>query len=144
MFNGYEEALKVINTSGELDNIRTAVDLYNVLLKCWCKDTCAPRLQEKWSDDNPTVGQCSVTAFLVQDIFGGEVYGMKTSSGIHCYNVVNGHIFDLTSEQFLEKASELVYDPSVDAKQLRIAAHHFKKEEKLQRYALLLSKVLSY
>ena len=50
---------------------KTPNDLYNALLQCWCADTCAPRMRDKWSPSNPTWGQCSITAFLVQDIFGG-------------------------------------------------------------------------
>ena len=58
-------------------------------------------MQEKWSEANPTCGQCSITAFLVQDIFGGEVYGVSLGDGnYHCFNKVGDAVFDLTSEQF--------------------------------------------
>ena len=57
-------------------------DLYDRLLSCWCPDTCAPRLRSQWSKDNPTWGQCSVTSFLVQDIFGGKVYGVPLPEGM--------------------------------------------------------------
>lgn len=33
-------------------------------------------MQEAWSQDNYSLGQCSITAFLAQDIFGGKVYGL--------------------------------------------------------------------
>ena len=48
--------------------------LYDLLSDIWCEYTCAPNLRDKWSKENRTVGQCSITSFLVQDIFGGDVY----------------------------------------------------------------------
>ena len=75
--------------------------LYDLLCCCWTADTCGPRFRPNWSDENPTLGQCTITSFLVQDIFGGEVYGIALPGGItHCYNVVGDSLFDLTSEQF--------------------------------------------
>ena len=81
---------------------------------------------------NDILGQCSITAFLAQDIFGGKVYGMIRPGGnYHCYNVVDGHCFDLTSEQFGEE--KLCYDNNPE--QFRDV--HFKKEEKRLRYEML-------
>lgn len=133
MYNyyGYNESLK-INKDTDYKNIKTPKDLYDLLSLCWCKETCAPRLQDKWSIDNKTLGQCSVTAFLCQDIFGGDVYATKTANGIHCYNVVDNIVFDLTSEQFKDLAKNLDYNEMIFQK--RSDDHHFKKEEKYQRY----------
>ena len=81
--------------------IDTPLDLYGKLSQIWCAETCAPRLRARWTPENRTLGQCSITAFLVQDLFGGQVYGILRPGGnYHCYNVVGGHVFDLTSEQF--------------------------------------------
>jgi len=58
-------------------------------------------MRDEWTKENITLGQCSITAFLAQDIFGGKVYGVPRPGGtFHCYNEVDRHIFDLTSEQF--------------------------------------------
>lgn len=122
--------------------IRTPLDLYDALSDIWCRDTCAPRMRERWSQDNRTLGQCSVTAFLAQDIFGGEVYGLITGSGdLHCYNVVNGVVFDLTSEQFGEDAANLVYDR--ERLQHRESPAHFLKSEKRARYEYLRRELCS-
>lgn len=139
-FYGNENAEKVMAINNEY-GITTALDLYNRLLNIWSVDTCAPRLRPEWSTENPTLGQCSITAFLVQDIFGGDVYGVKTSSGIHCYNVVNGISFDLTSEQFGEKAKDLDYTPIL--LQDRNAPNHFGNGEKEDRYNTLKKALLS-
>ena len=111
-------------------------DYYDILSKIWCAETCAPRLRDKWSADNKTMGQCSVTAFLMQDVFGGEVYGILRPGGnYHCFNVVGDCIFDLTSEQFGDE----VLDYSVCTKQSRDI--HFASEEKTKRYEYLKAKL---
>lgn len=136
-FLGYETAgdVKPLENCGyKLDSL---LDLYNVLSEgVWREATCAPRMQSKWSDENKTLGQCSITAFLVQDIFGGEVYGIKRPDGnYHCYNVIGGRQYDLTIEQFGDEKDDLVYDN----KHPQLRAVHFKKEEKYNRYLLLKS-----
>ena len=110
----------------------TPIQLYDLLSEIWCEKTCAPRLRNQWSSLNKTLGQCSITAFLVQDIFGGEVYGIKREGGnFHCYNVVGTCCFDLTSEQFGDEI--LVYENNPIQKR----EVHFAKKEKLVRYEYL-------
>lgn len=135
-FNGSADAGKVSAKNSLYSNINTPLDLYDALEHIWCAETCAPRLRDGWSEQNRTLGQCSVTAFLAQDIFGGEVRGMKTENGIHCYNCVDGICFDLASEQFGEKAASLEYGGS-DEVQDRMSDYHFGKEEKRLRYEYL-------
>ena len=97
-------------------------------------------MRGEWSVHNPTFGQCSITAFLMQDFFGGKVYGILRPGGnYHCFNVADGRVFDLTSEQFGDE----VLDYSKCLEQFREA--HFGKEEKRLRYehlrTLLLNKL---
>jgi hypothetical protein len=110
----------------------TPKDYYDLLSEIWCKETCAPRMQNEWTKDNKTLGQCSITAFLMQDLFGGEVYGVPLKDGnFHCFNVVSGCVFDLTSEQFGNE--KLDYQNVV--KQSKDV--HFAKQEKKERYIYL-------
>ena len=96
-------------------------------------------MRERWSEDNKTLGQCSITAFLAQDIFGGKVYGILRPGGnYHCYNVVGDCCFDLTSEQFDDE----VLDYKENPEQFREV--HFQKEEKRQRYEYLKEKLEKY
>ncbi len=105
--------------------------LYDILSEIWCADTCAPRMRKEWSKENKTLGQCSVTAFLAQDIFGGKVYGIPRPDGTyHCYNVVGDCCFDLTSEQFGEEAKKLSYEGNPE----QFREVHFAKKEKRLRY----------
>lgn len=120
-------------------NIKSQFDLYDILSNLWCLETCAPRLRIAWSKENITLGQCSITAFLAQDIFGGDVYGVLCPGGnYHCYNVVGNNVFDLTSEQFGDEK----LDYSQGVKQNRET--HFAKEEKRLRYEKLKSDLINY
>ena len=111
-------------------------NFYRLLLGCWRRETFAPRMQEKWSESNPTCGQCSITAFLAQDIFGGEVHGVPLGDGnYHCFNKVGDAVFDLTSEQF---DHPLAY--TMDFPQSRET--HFAKTEKKERYDILKSSLV--
>ena len=106
--------------------------LYDLLSGIWCAQTCAPRMRSDWSPANRTLGQCSVTAFLAQDIFGGEVYGILRPGGnYHCYNAVNGCVFDLTSEQFADEVLSYENNP------IQLREVHFAKTEKRLRYEYL-------
>ena len=69
-FYGWEQA-DVPATSKTYEKIKNPKELYDILSEIWCADTCAPRMRERWSKENQTLGQCSITAFLAQDIFGG-------------------------------------------------------------------------
>jgi len=115
----------------------TPRDYYDLLKNIWCADTCAPRMREGWTPENRTLGQCSITAFLLQDIYGGKVYGVPLGDGnFHCFNTVGECVFDLTSEQFEGKKLDYRSCPE----QLREV--HFKKAEKKQRYELLKERLM--
>ena len=114
----------------------TPRDYYDILSGIWAADTCAPRMRDKWTQENPTFGQCSITAFLIQDIYGGRVLGVPRRGGaFHCFNDVNGCVFDLTSEQFGDEVLDYENCPE----QLRET--HFAKAEKKARYELLKARL---
>ena len=130
-FYGWEKADAQAITD-EYEGIRTPRDLYDALSGIWCEYTCAPRMRGSWSEENRTLGQCSITAFLAQDIFGGKVYGVPRQGGnFHCYNVIGECRFDLTSEQFGDEI--LVYEGNPE----QFREVHFAKEEKRLRYEFL-------
>lgn len=130
-FYGWENA-NVLPTSKKYRTIQNPKHLYDILSELWCANTCAPRMRAGWTPENKTLGQCSITAFLAQDIFGGEVYGVLRRGGnYHCYNVIGDCLFDLTSEQFGEEV--LCYEDNP----LQTREVHFAKEEKYLRYLWL-------
>ncbi len=137
-FYGWQNSKNITainSTYGE--KILHPADLYDALLNVWCEYSCAPRMRVQWSESNITLGQCSITAFLAQDIFGGQVFGTETLDGdCHCFNFVDGLIFDLTSEQF---NYDLTY--KTDWEQFR-AGHFENNHDKFLRYEYLKSQLL--
>lgn len=130
-FYGWEKATIKDN------NGLTPIDYYDLLTNIWCKDTCAPRMRKDWSKDNKTLGQCSITAFLMQDIYGGKVYGiLNDDQSYHCFNKIGDIVFDLTSEQFNGK----LLDYNDCCEQFREI--HFAKEEKKNRYEYLKKELI--
>lgn len=130
-FYGWQTA-DVPAVNEEYKKVKDPRHLYDLLSEIWCADTCAPRMRDGWSKENMTLGQCSITAFLAQDIFGGEVYGILRSGGnYHCYNVIGDYVFDLTSEQFGDEVLSYEDNP-VQSREV-----HFAKEEKRLRYEYL-------
>ena len=135
-FYGWEDA-DCTPVDSMFEKIRDPRVLYEMLGGIWCAETCAPRMRQDWTVSNKTLGQCSITAFLAQDIFGGKVYGIPRDGGnFHCYNVVGNRVFDLTSEQFGDE--KLCYEGNPEQSR----ETHFSKEEKRLRYEYLRSELL--
>ena len=110
----------------------TPRDYSDLLSGIWCADTCAPRMRDGWTPENRTLGQCSITAFLMQDIYGSKVYGVPLPDGnTHCFNAAGGRVFDLTSEQFGDRRLDCEHCPE------QRREDHFAKEEKRMRYEKL-------
>jgi hypothetical protein len=74
----------------------------SALLHAWSIKTSS-----KWTSANPAKGQCSVTALVIQDIYGGELVKTRTPEGWHFYNIIDNKRLDFTNSQF---AGELTYD----------------------------------
>ena len=77
--------------------------LHKALLKSWRRETSYT--PQKWDALTPSSGQCSPTALIVQDYFGGSIVwaevllpdGEKVD---HYFNIVEGKEIDLTRNQF--------------------------------------------
>lgn len=137
-FWGWENA-DVKAVTNDYPGIDNPLCLYDALSEIWCADTCAPRMRNQWSRENMTLGQCSITAFLAQDIFGGKVYGILREGGnYHCYNVIGNCRFDLTSEQFGDEKLDYENNPE------QFREIHFAKEEKRLRYEYLRNELKKY
>ena len=75
-------------------------EVETALLQSWSRESSS-----KWKHKNPALGQCGVTALVVQDILGGEIYKtIVEKPGVpplwHFYNKVDGKFVDFTSSQF--------------------------------------------
>ena len=133
-FYGWREAL-CPPVNDEFSCIADPQMLYDILSEIWCEYTCTPRLRKEWSSENKTCGACTITCLLVQDIFGGEIYGVYVDGNVHCFSKVGDMIFDLTSEQFKDKKLNytLEYPQSREL--------HLSNPDKKERYLYLVSKL---
>lgn len=121
--------------------VETIHDLYDALLHSWTRETCTSRLRHKWNEQDYTCGQCAITAFIVQDIFGGDIYEVPLENGgVHCFNIVDGKAVDLASEQFGDKAKDLDYAHATKQnRELRM-----QEPEKQDRYERLKANLTTY
>lgn len=121
------------------DKIKTIGDLYNILQKCWSKETAYPSCQKDWVNSDKSYGQCAITAMIVNDMFGGTIHKIKTQpSGTHYFNKIENQYLDLTSEQFDLYSIQVNYEPNqlVDRKWCG------KNEDTNNRYHLLIKNIL--
>jgi len=77
----------------------------DLLREAWCRETASPSCQADWTTANPALGQCAVSALVVQDLIGGIIVrAVIPGSGSHYWNEIpNGedvHVFDPTRSQF--------------------------------------------
>lgn len=79
----------------EIENIGK---LEKALRASWDKKTCYPNCAKDWSPANPELGQCAVTALIVQDYLGGSL--LYCEHNFHFWNGVDGTTIDLTRNQF--------------------------------------------
>lgn len=86
----------------------TIDDINEALLAAW-----VPRrdieLTELFVRGEPAIGQCAVTALVVQDYLGGEILNtiasLSDQPGItssHYFNLIDGEEIDLTRQQFAD------------------------------------------
>jgi hypothetical protein len=93
----------------------TLADLEAAISASWSLHTCDPTDVPFWSADEPSRGQCAVTALVVHDLLGGRLLGAEvhhadgSPQGFHYWNRLSGVDVDLTRRQF--KSGEVVQVP---------------------------------
>lgn len=78
-------------------------EFMQVLQSAWSQDTSY--YPDEWNSNNPAYGQCSPTAIVVQDYFGGEILWCEAllpewRTEDHYFNIIEDEIIDLTASQF--------------------------------------------
>lgn len=137
-FNGEEyQYLEAKNSM--FIGINTLGALFAVLLKAWCKETAYPSCQKDYIYENdPTYGQCAITATLVHDIFGGTIHKIRVDGGgTHYFNIIDGHYIDLTSDQFD------LYDIPLSYENNQVVSREYcgKNADTLKRFNLLVERI---
>lgn len=121
--------------------IETLNDLYAVLRECWCKETAYPSCQAEWVSNDPTYGQCAITAMLVYDMFGGTIHRIRVDGGgTHYFNQIDGHYIDLTIEQFDLYNIPVSYEPNEEMDRKYCG----KNADTQKRFELLIRRIAEY
>ena len=107
-------------------------ELKQLLSECWEEKTCSPGLRQEWSKDNPSLGQCAITALIANDFLGGKIMRCMASSGSHYYNLIDDDIIDLTVEQFLGEI------PDYENGEERTREYLLSNDDTRKRYEKLL------
>ncbi len=93
--------------------IDTLHKLYAVLRQSWKADTAYKSCKSEWVPNDPSYGQCAITALLVHDMFGGSIHRIRVSGGgTHYFNKLDGCYVDLTREQFDLYDIPVEYEPN--------------------------------
>lgn len=82
---------------------------YLLMLECvsesWNRETSYD--PDGWSEDNPSYGQCAVTALVLNDLLGGQIYRCVSyqleKRVSHYFNIIYNEIVDLTRGQFSDQ-----------------------------------------
>lgn len=75
-------------------------NIQKILLECYSKDLCYPKIQNNYTENNKTFGMCAITSLVLNDYFGGEIGKIHVDRTSHYFNIIHNEIIDLTASQF--------------------------------------------
>ena len=88
----------------------TIEELTGKLHICYCKKLCYPKIRIDWNENNKCLGMCAITALIVNDYFGGDICKMYVNGISHYFNLIDGKVIDLASQQFENKIKYVNYE----------------------------------
>lgn len=113
-------------------------DIKKAIIESWDKDTCYPEYADEWTQENPSYGQCAVTALIIQDYFGGDLLYCKHNN--HYWNrLPDNKDVDLTLEQF-PRGTVICFD-EVKSRDTVLNCESALKASTLKRYKLVKKRV---
>lgn len=113
----------------------TIEELTEKLHICYCKELCYPKIRIDWNENNKCFGMCAITALIVNDYFGGDICKMYVNGISHYFNLIDGKVIDLTSQQFENKIKYINYKI--------IKRNNILTEDTKYRYNILKNKLQS-
>jgi hypothetical protein len=111
--------------------------LESIIKQSFDIDTCYPGERKDWTKQNPTIGQCAITALVVQDYLGGEI--AYDQNNIHFWNRIDGKDIDFTREQF--DTNIIIQMTRIRTRQDILEGPRAEAAETLTRYNLLSSRI---
>ena len=127
-----------------LKNNVTLEELETLLEKAWSRATSAD--PKEWSRQNPSWGQCAVTACVVQDHFGGTllrvdawIIGVGDPIGHYFNKLPDGTTVDLTRIQF---PTDTIFSPPQERMRAHVLDPQFTTRHRYQLLKRRLRKIL--
>ena len=121
----------------------TLAELEQAIREAWSLDTADE--DDGWTPENPSRGQCDVTALVVHDLLGGDLLGAdvyldgERIEG-HMWNrLASGIDVDLTREQF--KRGEVIGEPRVGRRTPAISDPAHPRYHRYEAYLVLSDRV---
>jgi hypothetical protein len=120
----------------------TLAQLEQAIRDGWGRDTVEDG--DGWTPDNPSGGQCDVTALVVHDLLGGDIIAAKVFlDGEHVENhtwnrLSSGIEVDLTREQF--RSGQVLGEPTVRQRPAEFPLDH-PRYQRYEAYLVLSSRV---
>jgi hypothetical protein len=112
--------------------------LEKAIRESWFRNTCYSCSIRKWNPQNSSIGQCVVTALVIQDYLGGELLYCKHHD--HYWNrLSSGEEVDITKNQFSNDV-EICKD-EIKSRNDILKSEGAIKSKTLQRYNLLKKRV---
>lgn len=113
----------------------TIENIQKLLLECYSKDLCYPKLRYNWSENNKCFDMCVVTSLIINDYYGGYICKIYVDGVSHYFNLIENKIIDLTSNQFKHE---------IDYKDYQIInRENILTEDTLYRYNILKEKLIN-
>jgi hypothetical protein len=106
--------------------------MIGAIRSAWCRETSF--WPDEWSPENPAHGQCAVTALIVQDYLGGDIWRGWVEFVTHYRNHVLGQTVDLSMQQFPKGST---WRPDVPVNRDRLLAD----PDTLRRYQQLTARM---
>jgi hypothetical protein len=128
----------------DVDHVFSLTQVEQAIRESWGEDTSHPREGERWTRENPSLGQCDVTCLVVNDLLGGElaaadVYLDGERVEGHMWNRLPcGLEVDLTREQF--RQGEIVGEPRFRPRPERFDPAH-PRYHRYETYLVLARRV---
>jgi hypothetical protein len=116
--------------------------LLEALNASWDRETAYWADRKEWTAEKKETGQCTITAIIVFDYFGGKIFRGKSEKYnlLHYWNEIDGVKIDLTFNQFVGDKDDIIFITIVEKQKSDL----LKIANVRQRYEILKKKVESY
>lgn len=112
--------------------------LKEIIENNWSKETCYTGCKDEWNFKKKELGQCAITALIVNDYYGGDI--LYCSHNHHYWNKLpNGLEVDFTRKQFPKNT--IICIDEIKTREYILDSESAKKVQTKERYELLKKRI---